>query len=60
MYHFDYANYESATIAIARLVKAAVTVVRHLLKEGNGEMNLNGKNVRLFENGGLWYFAIEG
>lgn len=61
MWHFDYANFDSATIAIARLIKAKISVVRYLLTQGNGEMNLNGKNVRLFSTeNGLYYFAIEG
>lgn len=61
MWHFDYANFDSATIAIARLIRAKISVVRYLLTQGNGEMNLNGKNVRLFSTeNGLYYFAIEG
>lgn len=58
MFTYGFKTERAMINAIAQKLKTAVSVIQHLLSEGNGTMSLNGYRVETFYNKEMGFYFL--
>ena len=58
MFNYGFKSEKAMINAIAQKLKTAVSVIRHLLSEGNGTMSLNGYRIETFYNKEMGFYFL--
>lgn len=58
MFTYGFKTEKAMLNAIAQKLKTAVSVIQHMLSEGNGTMSLNGYRVETFYNKEMGFYFL--
>ena len=58
MFTYGFKTERAMLNAIAQKLKTAVSIVRHMLEDGNGTMSLNGIRVETFYNKEMGFYFL--
>ena len=58
MFTYGFKSEKAMVNAIAQKLKTAVSVIQHLLSEGNGTMSLNGYRIETFYNKEMGFYFL--